>query len=637
MSQQQTEVSSVGVPPAKAKPLGAIDKINTARPPVAQASLPVIKTAGQLVYIPLDRIELTGWNPRTTFDPDKLNELRDSILAIGVQQPVLVRPKPDSDAKNPRFQLIFGERRFKASLLAKRETIPAIVSQLSDEQVVERMVVENGQRDDLHPFEEARGYARLRDQFNYTATMIAAAVSMSKRHVETRLQLMQLCPDVQQALLAGTIDVTRASLLVRIPDPKLQVEAMKIALKGDPEDLDLDGFLTSRQLEDYIAENYTRALRGVPWKLDDAKLDPRAGACASCPKNARNMDGKKNSDVCTDLACFLRKQQAATARRIEGARAIGQRVIQEPHLQINERWNSQTTVTAGEEKFVRLTDRCHADRQGRNWRDLLGKTPDGLQKTVLIHTAAGVVEAVPAQVAIDKVKDAGLLKADTSLHRSATEKAATRAEQARNKLQRAVAYKAVADLVGAGQNVDQVLMFVLARELCRYTTNFRTAVMEKYGIKEPDEIDDAHNAIVKLKRQQIADLLLQLSIGDPCDSYGGFSTEFDDAVEFFRIDLRKIEARAKTELAKPSSAKSDCRAGILPAAGAVALNEGRSINAPPGANAIIAKYSGDKKAHVLFKDVDTLKGAGVPTKVTFGRVPFDNKKRPQWAKFQEVK
>src|SRR6266436_8548690 len=175
--------------------------------------------------IPLNRIQESKTNPRRTFDEAKLAELAGNIRQHGVLQPVLVRPLPDSE--DGFFELVAGARRYRASKLAKRETIPATVRELTDAESLELQLVENVQRADTHELDEAQGYAELLSlQPNNTVETIAAKVAKSPAYVNARLQLLKLIDEAKQAFRAGKLNYSHAFEIARL-QAKDQQRAME--------------------------------------------------------------------------------------------------------------------------------------------------------------------------------------------------------------------------------------------------------------------------------------------------------------------------------------------------------------------------------------------------------------------------
>src|ERR1700761_1843984 len=141
-------------------------------------------------YIAVDQIPESTTNPRQTFEPSKLEELAESIRQHGVIQPITVRPNADG------FEIVAGARRFRAAQLAELFSVPARIVELTNSQAMEWQLVENSQRVDVHPYEEAQGFQRLLDLPGYDVNAIAAKAGKSASHIYARLSLLQLIPSV---------------------------------------------------------------------------------------------------------------------------------------------------------------------------------------------------------------------------------------------------------------------------------------------------------------------------------------------------------------------------------------------------------------------------------------------------------
>lgn len=167
-----------------------------------------------LKEIELQELVPSPTNPRKTFDQAKLEELARSITSKGVLEPLLVRPHANGGAA--AFEIVAGERRFRAAALAEVPTIPCIVRELDDVDVLEIQTIENLQRDDVHPLEEAEGYAALMKAAGYDVAEIAGRIGKSGKYVYDRLKLLQLVPELREVFLAGEITVAHAVLLARL-------------------------------------------------------------------------------------------------------------------------------------------------------------------------------------------------------------------------------------------------------------------------------------------------------------------------------------------------------------------------------------------------------------------------------------
>jgi len=165
--------------------------------------------AGRPREIPLELIDPNPYQTRSTIKEEQLGELAASITANGVVQPILVRPQPTG-----RFQLIAGERRWRASQLAGKKTIPAILRQVSDEQAMEITIVENLQRADLNPMEQARAFERLGKEFHMTQDQISLRTGKDRTTIGNFLRLLKLPMDVQTRIESGELSFGHAKALM---------------------------------------------------------------------------------------------------------------------------------------------------------------------------------------------------------------------------------------------------------------------------------------------------------------------------------------------------------------------------------------------------------------------------------------
>lgn len=211
--------------------------------PVAAASAPAVEAApafesGRPSDIPVGQIDRNPWQTRTHFEEKELAELADSISANGVVQPILVRPLP-----NGRFQLIAGERRWLASQRAGKETIPAILRQVSDQQAMEITIVENLQRTDLNPMEQARAYERLAHEFKMTQEQMAKRTGKERASVANFLRLLRLPVEVQGKVESGELSFGHARTLLALENPEsIQKAAQKVLALS----------MSVRQTESYV-------------------------------------------------------------------------------------------------------------------------------------------------------------------------------------------------------------------------------------------------------------------------------------------------------------------------------------------------------------------------------------------------
>src|SRR5689334_554094 len=297
--------------------------------------------------IPLAKIRESKTNPRRLIDEAKLAELAENIRQHGVLQPILVRPLPDGEAGT--YELVAGARRYRASKIAKRESIPATVRELTDAQALELQVIENVQRVDVHPLDEAQGYAALiqLEPNTYTVETIATRVGRSPAYVSGRLRLIQLIPEAKQAFYEDKLTVAHAFEVAR-----LQSNDQRRALQECfPHHRNAGAILkdkraeavTVRELHGWIAREIHLDLTNAPFDPQDEKLLPAAGACSRCPKQTGSNpllfpEIPRRASICTDRECYRAKLEALVQIQVKPLEEKGEkplRVSQAPAWQAN--------------------------------------------------------------------------------------------------------------------------------------------------------------------------------------------------------------------------------------------------------------------------------------------------------------
>ena len=177
--------------------------------------------------IPVEMIRRSPWQPRRRLDAEALDELTRSVRAHGVVQPVVVRPVGEE-----RYELVAGERRWRAAQAAGLATVPAVVREIPDEAALSIAIIENIQREDLTPLEEARGVARLVEEFSMTHREVAEAVGRSRPAVSNLLRLLDLNEDVRDRLEAGEIEMGHARALLALAGAAQSGAARTVAERG---------------------------------------------------------------------------------------------------------------------------------------------------------------------------------------------------------------------------------------------------------------------------------------------------------------------------------------------------------------------------------------------------------------------
>jgi ParB family chromosome partitioning protein len=222
--------------PALGRGLGALLGETAARQVTANAAAVAAArpTADALTKLPLDLLQRGKYQPRTDMRQDSLTELADSIRAQGIVQPIVVRPLGTAGpTESQRYEIIAGERRWRAAQLAGLAEIPAIIRHVPDEAAVAMALIENIQREDLNPLEEARALERLVGEFDLTHQEAATAVGRSRAAVSNLLRLLELADEVKALVGNRQIEMGHARALLGLVNKRQQVEvATEVARKG---------------------------------------------------------------------------------------------------------------------------------------------------------------------------------------------------------------------------------------------------------------------------------------------------------------------------------------------------------------------------------------------------------------------
>jgi ParB family chromosome partitioning protein len=267
--------------PALGRGLGALLGGNTAlTQPVSAAPIPggtstpapspVPENREQVQRVPLDRIRASPLQPRKDFSAEALKELSDSIREQGIVQPLIVRER------NGNFELIAGERRWRASQLLNLPDVPVIVREADDRSVLELALIENLQRENLNALEEALGYSQLAEQFQLTQEEIATKVGKSRAAVANATRLLRLPAPVQTFIREGRLSVGHAKVILGLADEKSQKIAAEHIIK--------DG-LNVRQSEGLIAKMQSRSTRKT-------EADVPTGAAPAGDPHVANLESK---------------------------------------------------------------------------------------------------------------------------------------------------------------------------------------------------------------------------------------------------------------------------------------------------------------------------------------------------------
>jgi ParB family chromosome partitioning protein len=258
-------------------------------------------TALQTLRIDLLRESLT--NPRKTFDEIKLAELAASIAEQGLFQPVLVRPIESGLNEISHYEIVAGARRYRAARRAGLAEIPAIVRDLNDKETLEFQLVENSQREDVAPLEEAEGYARLVEEHGHTFSSLAAKTGKSVSHVAHRVKLLELSANARAALAHDRIGIGHANELAKLT-VEHQEETLAYFNLLDEDNVNPPSIA---ELKQHIARNVFAVLNNAPFSLQEKYLVAGVPACTECPKSSARQPElfqELTQATCTDKSCY---------------------------------------------------------------------------------------------------------------------------------------------------------------------------------------------------------------------------------------------------------------------------------------------------------------------------------------------
>jgi ParB family chromosome partitioning protein len=477
--------------------------------------------------IPIDTIKPSPTNPRKRFDETEIQELAASIKEKGLIQPIVIRPAAGKKKSNEQWEIVAGERRWRASKLAGLDTIAAIARNLDDRSTLELQVIENLQRADVHELDEAGGYRKLMEDHGYTVEVLAEKVGKSIAYIYGRLKLNDLLPELQARFYKDELTAGHAILLARLSESS-QIQTAKEGLFDSDYDRDagkqVKSLVSVRELGSWIATNIQMELAKAPFDPKDATLLPAAGACITCPKRSGCNPvlfpelGKK--DVCTDRACYDRKVSA----RIKTGTASGELVpISHEYDQKKRPKGALYEYDSGGYRNIRdKSDNCkyaeaaiHVDGHRKGEQATICRNRQCRE-----HFAPSPrTKKTPKELAGDRAKR---LKGDTE-----------------RKFRQAVHAKVCAKLKDGTSDAlfvhfskQAVLSVIAGRVFARVDSKVRTDVCNDLGIKE--RYGDADRAARKKFEGLSIDALIRLTlrmISADCLHVSEWATDFTDGSE----------------------------------------------------------------------------------------------------------
>lgn len=528
-------------------------------------------TGTHFQHLPLSQLSESRTNPRKSFPQDAMRDLTASVKEHGVLVPLLVRPIPSTGVL--LWEIVAGARRYRAAKAAGLNVVPTLSRSMTDRQAVEAQVIENLQRADLHPIEEARGYRTLMSEHGYTVEQLATAVHKSEAYIYGRLKLCDLPKGAVQLFEQGLLDASRALLVARIPVLELAEKAAREIAYGDwivrrygkkePPEHDRDP-MSFREAKEHIQREYMLRLKDAPFLTSDASLVPSAGSCTSCPKRTGHSqtlfgDVDSKDELCTDPSCFEAKTKWHVERRAAQVRERGGEVLEGKKIN-----------AANLAKTVDLDAICYDDPKHRTYRAVLGKAAADMKPTLVrpddlrVHR---VQERVPAADVRQALKAKGITKAAKASAAGPVDKKA--ASEARAHKRRQAAVKA------ALPKMRELAFNVSSPAILRFVVCELGSRWEHRGVLKEHGIAATHNGLTeggvaevqKLGDGELQGIVVELLAGaDRASSkFGrsGYSPSWRRACDLVGLDMKAFEQAVDAEKAakkKPAKAAKKGRA-----------------------------------------------------------------------------
>lgn len=259
----------------------------------------------EMTKYPIEKLVESKYNSRKVFDKQEMADLIASIKEKGIRVPLIIRSLGSGSSM---YEVVAGARRLRAARELKLETVPAVYQEMNDEEAREVQIIENLQRADLHPLEEAQAFGKLAVEHKLSLSDVGLKVGKPERYVRQRMVLTNLIQPVAEAFKKGTITIGVAFIAAR-ETAEHQKEFAKEQLNERQ-----GGWVPDEDDATRFFQEFHLDLAKTPFDKSDAKLVPEAGACTTCPKrtgnNALLFPEIKSGDTCTDRTCFEKKQSA---------------------------------------------------------------------------------------------------------------------------------------------------------------------------------------------------------------------------------------------------------------------------------------------------------------------------------------
>ena len=504
--------------------------------------------------LPLSNLIESATNPRRIFDHEALKELAESIRSQGVLSPLLVRPLTERS-----FEIVAGARRYRAAQLAEAETVPVRIVNFTDAEALEAQLIENLQRRDVHPLEEAQGFRALLnlDEPKYSIEQISAKTGKSATYCAQRIKLTELTAAVTEAFAKDEIGVGHALLLAKL-QPAEQEQALSACFRED-----WNGgqgkakriLLPVRHLHQWIEQNILLILKDAPFSKTDPNVNPAAGACVDCPKRTGGnalLFADIAEDACTDPACYQSKLDGFVAQTIAAKPKL---------VQISSAYGPAPATDSGNaalprNKYIEIKPQDPNAKKQRDWPEY--QTCKSMTEAIVTEgTEKGEVRKICADP-------------ECPVHRPKKQRPAgderIKAEQEKQRREEAIAnavglrvLSAIVDAVPV-RLTKRDLVFIVERLLPQLEERRVEVLARNHGIKKAQASDSIGKLmgtyVRKAEEVELGQLLVETVILHAARTQSETGKALKDAAQHYKVDTDAIAQKVKAEFAVKEKARA---------------------------------------------------------------------------------
>ena len=508
--------------------------------------------------LPLSNLIESATNPRRIFDHEALKELAESIRSQGVLSPLLVRPLTERS-----FEIIAGARRYRAAQLAEAETVPVRIVNLTDAESLEAQLIENLQRRDVHPLEEAQGFRALLnlDEPKYSIEQISAKTGKSASYCAQRIKLTELTAAVTEAFAKDEIGVGHALLLAKL-QPAEQEQALSACFRED-----WNGgqgkakriLLPVRHLHQWIEQNILLILKDAPFSKTDPNVNPAAGACVNCPKRTggnAQLFADIAEDACTDPACYQSKLDGFVAQTIAAKPKL---------VQISSAYGPAPATDSGNaalprNKYIEIKPQDPNAKKQRDWPEY--QTCKSMTEAIVTEgTEKGEVRKICADP-------------ECPVHRPKKQRPAgderinaeQNAEQEKQRREEAIAnavglrvLSAIVDAVPV-RLTKRDLVFIVERLLPQLEERRIEVLARNHGVKKAQPSDSIGKLmgvyVRKAEEGELGQLLVETVILHAARTQSETGKALKDAALHYKVDTDAVAQKVRAEFAAKEKAQA---------------------------------------------------------------------------------